>query len=492
MKSKLQLFDLTVCLIWIISIFGARSYWNPITFIFISLLVMIRLTVSFALIRKEKKTWISLVAYALTWLLGSALGRFYNGIGELGDYFFELTRLEYNHIADLCIAGAFALWIIVIPYVWYLILLFRHKLEDTGMTKKELFGSILWHHRSAKYFCAATMLTYLCMTAGLLMQPRLCMTMCFIASPLLYWLIGRYYSIKAEKVWSVILGVVCFWYAQTLGGVFRVLAFTISFGLIAYVCIYLYRCTKSHYLTAISMVFLAIILPSLSIGYNQYRCINYPRSGNYYLDPYRGILRINNTTNGKLVGLRDRYGLLVEPEYESIVPNNKSYYGWTYSYKLQKDGYSRIYDVYKNEILPPDYCPKLQKQLCNILEGFFEINGHDLGDKGEISVTEIASNKTIGHAIITMSGNPIKIYDREDYLPQDSATIKVNEFARNDSVMINKYTTKNILRYTENLPNDSIAKYQVYVRLFLDRQPEEGEMKEIVNSVRNLDSNINR
>lgn len=303
MRNKLQLFDLSICLIWIISIFGARSYWNPITFIFICLLVMLRLTASFSLIKKEKKTWLTLTAYALTWLLGSILGRFYNGIGELGDYFFELTGLEYNHIADLCIAGAFALWIVVIPYVWYLILLFRHELEDTRMTKTELFGSILWQHRSAKYFCATAMLTYLCMTAGLLMQPRLCMTMCFIASPMLYWLTGRYYNIKAEKVWLVILGVVCFWYAQILGGVFRVLTLAISFILIAVVCIYLYHTTKSHCLSAINMVFLGIILPSLSIGYNQYACINYPRSGNYYLDPYRGILRINNTTNGELVGL---------------------------------------------------------------------------------------------------------------------------------------------------------------------------------------------
>lgn len=488
MRNKLQLFDLAICLIWIISIFGARSYWNPITFIFICLLVMLRLTASFTLIKKEKKTWLTLTAYALTWLLGSILGRFYNGIGELGDYFFELTGLEYNHIADLCIAGVFALWIVVVPYVWYLILLFRHELEDTRMTKTELFGSILWHNRSAKYFCAATMLTYLCMTAGLLMQPRLCMTMCFIASPILYWLTGRYYNIKAEKVWLVILGVACFWYAQILGGVFRVLTLAISFILIAFVCIYLYRSTKSLYLAAISMIFLGIALPSLSIGYNQYACINYPRSGNYYLDPYRGILRINNTTNGKFVGLRDRYGLLVDPEYESIVPNSESYYGWTYSYKLQKDGYSRIYDVYKNEILPPDYYPELQRQLCNILEGFFEMYGHDHGDKGEISVTDIASNKTIGHVIISMSGNPIKIYNRQDYLPQDSATIRVNEFARNDSVKLNRYTTKNILRYTENIPNDSIAKYQVYVRLFLDRQPEEEEMKEIANCVSNLDN----
>lgn len=114
--------------------------------------------------------------------------------------------------------------------------------------------------------------------------------------------------------------------------------------------------------------------------------------------------------------------------------------------------------------------------------------GHDHGDKGEISVTDIASNKTIGHVIISMSGNPIKIYNRQDYLPQDSATIRVNEFARNDSVKLNRYTTKNILRYTENIPNDSIAKYQVYVRLFLDRQPDEEEMKEIANCVSNLDN----
>ncbi len=205
MKSKLQYFDLAVCLLWILSAFCGRYYWNQFTTVFLCAIVSLRLAISFALERKEKKTWMPLLVF---------------------------------------IASSIWVWIIVMPIAYYLYLLFRKRLDNTGMTKKELFGSILWHDRRAQYFCAITAISFFSLCAGYSMNQRFCQSMCFVAPPLVYWMVCRYFNLKAEKVWLLLLGSVVFWYAQSLGGVFRVAALTASFMMIAYTCTYLYKSLK--------------------------------------------------------------------------------------------------------------------------------------------------------------------------------------------------------------------------------------------------------
>lgn len=307
------------------------------------------------------------------------------------------------------------------------------------------------------------------------MNQRFCQSMCFVAPPLVYWMVCRYFNLKAEKVWLLLLGSVVFWYAQSLGGVFRVAALTASFMMIAYTCTYLYKSLKSHTVTIASILYLGVLLPTFSIGYNQYTCLNYPRSGYYYLAPYNGILYINDTTNGDLVGLRDRYGLLVEPEYEYIRPGFVTQWGWTTSFLLQKDGYSQTYHIYDNKILPSDIKPELQSRLCKIITGYFDGFDEGCADRGEILVTDLQKDKTIGHVRVSMHGLAIWQYENSNFLPEDTTTVQVNEFLRTDSVDITEYENKNILCYAENIPNDSSAKSKVYVSLALDKTPTEKE-----------------
>lgn len=488
MKSKLHYFDLAVCLLWILGSFCGRYYWNQVTTVFLALVILLRISLSFTLMRKEKKAWMPLVVFAGIWVLLSYNISIYNGIGDIGNYFFYVTGLEYNRYVDWCIAGSLWVWIAVVPFACYLYMLFRKQLDNTGMTKKELFGSILWHDRQAQYFCGITALTFFSLCAGYSMNQRFCQSMCFVAPSLIYWMTCHYLHIKAEKLWLLVIGSVVFWYAQSLGGILRVSALTLSFILIAYTCCHLYKITKSHTLTLVSIIYLGILLPTFCIGYNQYTCLNYPRSGYYYLAPYNGILYINDTTNGELVGLRDRYGLLVKPEYENIRPGYITYWGWTTSFLLQKEGYSKTYNIYDNKIEPSDINPELQSNLCDIISNYFTGAKNELSNKGEIKITETASGKTIGHVRVSMQGNPVWMYENSSFLPEDTAEVAANQFLRTDSVVVHEYETKNILCYTENIPNDSIAKYKVYVRLSMDKQPKEEDLKGIVKKVKELNS----
>ena len=54
----------------------------------------------------------SLLVFASMWVLLSYDLRIYNGIGEIGNYFFHVTRLEYNRYVDWCIAGCIWVWIV--------------------------------------------------------------------------------------------------------------------------------------------------------------------------------------------------------------------------------------------------------------------------------------------------------------------------------------------------------------------------------------------
>lgn len=484
MRSKLHYFDLAICLIWILSAFCGRYYWNQTTTVFLGMVVLLRISLSFTLMREEKKAWMPLVVFAGMWGLLSHDFRIYNGIGEIGNHFFNVTGLEYNRYVDWCIAGSVWVWIVVMPFVYYAYQLIRKKLKDTGMTKKELFGSILWHDRQAQYYCGITAITFFSLCAGYSMNQRFCQAMCFVAPSLIYWMICRYLHIKAERLWLLAIGSIVFWYGQSLGGIFRVSALAVSFVLIAYTCCQFYKNTKSHTLTLASILYLGILLPTFCIGYNQYTCLNYPRSGFYYLAPYNGILYINDTTNGQLVGLRDRYGLLVKPEYESIRPGYMTYWGWTTSFLLQKDGYSKTYNIYDNVIEPSDINPELQSNLCDIISNYFDESKDEYSNKGEIIVTEVASGKTIGHVRVSMHGNPMWTYENANFLPEDTAEVVVNQFLRTDSVFVNDHEQKNILCYAENIPNDSIAKYKVYVRLSMDKKPKGEDLKSIVKQVK--------
>ena len=55
MRSKLHYFDLAICLIWILSAFCGRYYWNQTTTVFLGMVVLLRISLSFTLMREEKK-----------------------------------------------------------------------------------------------------------------------------------------------------------------------------------------------------------------------------------------------------------------------------------------------------------------------------------------------------------------------------------------------------------------------------------------------------
>ena len=463
MKSKLLLFDLAICSVWMLSLLGGRMSWTHPALLLLALAIVLRFIVSHSLYHREKRSWLPLCLFlALTVLM--AYGEIYANASTIVHYAFILTGFKYSRVACRIIEVVLGLWLFVFPLVYFLSLLFRKQLERTSLRWRDLFGGILWHDRLARTCSSIQMVMLTAFLTGLSMDARTCQIMCLTAVPVTYWLLCRYNKVRADRLWVLVISMAVFWYAQLFAGAWRVSMLLVSFGFVVYVGTWLYRNTKNNLLAIVSVLYLSMLLPSFSIGYNQYACLNYARKGFYHLASFPGIFYITDDTR-EMYGLRDRYGLLIEPEYERIRKSDKDRdYIWRCVYVLQKDGYNRYYDVYNNEfILEPDICPDLQHQIRGIIEDYFAENGSKFQDKGQIAVTELSDRKIIVDVRVTMCGNPFLSYANESFLPDDSICVAHGDFYRNDSVK-DAYTHKHLLSHALHVPNDSTAQYRIYVR----------------------------
>lgn len=460
-------------------VFGGRGCWSQPLFIIAVLSVLFRLVVSFSLYYQERRSWLPLGVFALMTSLLVYEGDM--SVASVAKYFFFLTGMEHNKVAGIYMTVCSILLIFVAPFLYFLCFLWEWR--RTELTWKELLGGVLWHDRLTKTCSAILAVMLLTFLTGLSMTPRLCQAICFTVVPLTYWLLCHLFRIKSECLWVLVVSMVVFWYGQLLSGAWRASLLLLSFALVAYVGIRLYKNTRHFTLAFCSVLYLGIILPSFSIGYNQYACINYARFGFSYLTPFPGVIYITDNT-GKLYGLRDRYGLLVAPEYEHIENGTNSPYRWSYEYPMQKDGYTRYYNVLTNEFVnEPDIVGNLQHRVKEIIEGYFADNGSEYDDKGHIMVTDLLKGKIIADVRVSMYGNPILNYYPELYIADDSVDVASGHFVRSDSVWTSNDMLKQSLSYAIYVPDSMAARYRIYVRLVTDKIVSDSTVIEITRQV---------
>ena len=348
MKPKLQYLDLIICSVWMLFVFGRYGGWAiPVAAICLPA-VFYRFVLTFSLSKKEVRSWLPLLIYAplSLWIV---LSGYDISVSQIADCFFHLTNLEHNDFIHGLIKNFLAIWLFALPYLYYLFLLICKKTIRTELNWTELVGAILWHDKQTKTISGIMMVMLIAFITGLAMSAAACQLMCFSAVPVTYWLICRYISIKAEKLWMLVIAMALFWGAQLMYGWWRGIMLLISLGMVAYVGIVISNKIKNVLMNIAFTLYLGVLLPSFSIGYNQYACIQYARSGFHYLEPFRGILYI--TDGDGLYGLRNRYGLLIRPEYETIRVGEKRTSYWSHLYILQKDSCNIYYDVFNNKFV---------------------------------------------------------------------------------------------------------------------------------------------
>lgn len=214
-----------------------------------------------------------------------------------------------------------------------------------------------------------------------------------------------------------------------------------QFCMAAYVCSDFYKSRKNMVLAFFSSIYLGIMLPSLAIGNNQYTCFSVGRTAYHSLGSYPGIFYVEDKETGK-VGLRDRYGLLVKPEYESFRYHTPSH--WFGELELRKNGYYILYDICNDKYRSDDDIDhQLQDHICQIVEKHLAECSYQADDRLEVKVTVPSTNKTLAHVKVLKNGTVCYYdYDKAPYIPTDSLANAPGAIACDTSVQF-KWCQKN-------------------------------------------------
>lgn len=480
MRKTLLEIDLAICSLWTIAALGSRIAWvdTPATWI-VMLLIMSRLLLSFTLYHREKKSWIpgllfmGLTVFAISTELDIKLS-------ELASKVFPLLNLDFNRWWYVGLTLAMATWLWVVPLVVFLVNIFRKGCLTDTLTWKDALGRLLWTEKRARTCCSLLLIAIGALYAGLNMEERLCLFACIVAPTLSFYLLNRYYGGSNSKMWVLVASMLLFFFAQTHVELSRIAMLGISFCMVAYVCSDFYKSRKKLPLAFVTSIYLGGLLPSLAIGNNQYTGLGVGRTAYYSLDSYPGIFYIENKeTRG--VGLRDRYRILVEPEYEAFYYHTPRH--WFGELELRKNGYYTLYDICNNKYRTDDDIDHLlQDRICKIVEQHLSEHSYHLDDRLEVRVTTPSTNKTLVHIKALKNGSVCYNYDKVPYIPTDSLANVAETFVCDTLVQL-KWCQKKSLSYLHVAKGKNAPIYHVQVTLAKDNMPEQKEAIALVDKI---------
>ena len=489
MRKILLEIDLAICSLWTIAALGSRMAWvdTPATWI-VMLLIMSRLLLSFTLYHREKKSWIpgllfmGLTVFAISTELDIKLS-------ELASKVFPLLNLDFNRWWYVGLTLAVATWLWVVPLVVFLVNIFRKGCQTDTLTWTDTLGKLLWTDKTARTFCSLLLITIGTLYAGLTMNARLCLFASVVAPALSFHLLKRYYGLKKGKLWVLVISMLIFFFAQPHAGLLRMSMLGISFSMVAYVCSAFYQYKKKLLLAVVSAIYMGILLPSLAIGNNQHTCFNVGRTGYYSLDTYPGIFCIEDKETGN-IGLRDRYGLLVKPEYETLVYHTSRH--WFGELELRKNGYYTLYDICNNEYRTDNHINhQLQDSICKIVEKHLSEYDYQFDERIEVKLTDTKNSQVRTHIKALKNGSVIYNYDdKEPFIPTDSVSYTPGTIIC-DSLVRLEWCMLKSLSYTHDATTNDSAVYNIHVTLARENMPKPKEAETLVKKISRFLKKVN-
>lgn len=469
MKQKLFWLDLAVCLLWVIAIMGSRDLTIP-SFVITLFAILTRVSFSFFLYYQEKKSWIPLILFWVSSIMGGIL----SGVHELRIYPFIVLGLGFNRTAFICWTQLINALIWFIPTGIYLYALWRKNLVNNNLSWKEGLGAILWHDKKTKTYFNIIMIAASATLIGRAMSPRLCFFACMALPIFSLTFILQYYRINCKGIWLMLISMLLFFLAQQYGGIWRIIMLAASLVLAGYISFMSFYHNKMMItLSIVSSIYHGIILPSLTIGYNQYACFQYERFRP--LESYPGIFLIKDPNTQK-VGLRDRYGLLVSPEYDRVsYRDEKRLWG---TLKLWKNGYCDLYNICDNrmEIQVDPINHSLQDKICNLVDYHFKYYNYENNERIELKVKDYNESKMISHVkYVQIGASAYNDYEVTTFISEDTTEILPGEF-QTDTHVTDGYIDMNVLRYSCDIVNDSVPLFNIEIKTGRTRLSQKGEL----------------
>ena len=492
MRQKIFWLDLAVCSLWLLITLANCSWWSLSTHFLMVVTVVMRIILSFSLYRREKRGWIPLIVFSALFALLSVEGPVMSTTGHFADLPFVVLGIDNDHLTHSVTKCILLAWLFLGPLTVYIAGRYKKTIRSSNMTWKDSLGAILWKDKGARLYGLLLLGAICALHSGLAMDNRMCRFACLVLSPLSFYLIARYVtSCKGTsekdpmvgKLWLMVAAMVIFFCAQRHAEIWRVWMLVTSISMVAYVCWRTFSKRGFAGLCILAIAYLGILLPTMAIGYNQYTCIKYGRQDLYPLGP-DNILRIKDLKTNK-IGLRDRYGMLIEPAYENIVPNSRIIPLGVY--ELRNNGCYTLYNVYQNEMVKSNVNDQnLQESICQLLRKFCD--GHDYGyrDRVEVRVTrKFNSDAPLSHVKMTGSGAfSYNKYPDRPFISNDSVTLCSGEFATDT---IERYgDTFHVLHYSLDVKQDSVVLYNIDLKAARRNMPLHKELDELAKRIETL------
>lgn len=442
------------------------------------LLVTTRIVFAFLFYYKEKRAWISLALFiGMSILLGSVGGDFC--FTKIIDLAFPMLGLEFDTTAYKVLCVIVAVWLWIIPPIIYIVALCRKKLTRTSISWKNIFGAILWKDNGVRAYSILMLVLIGTLYTGLAMNSRICLFVCLCAPSLCYWILARYYGVSVNRLWLMAVGMGVFFFAQFTFELWRIGMLVTSVIIVAYLCSRFYSEKKLLSLSIAATVYIGVLLPSLAIGHNQYTCIQYGRDCFNTLKPYSGIFHIKDSKSGG-IGLRDRYGILVKPEYEWLAYHDKHH--WFGKLELRKNGYYTLYDICNNSFSKGNAIEhELQDIICSIIDSHFKIFAYEFDDLLEVSITEYATGNTISHVKASTNNTTNYNYGSEPYIKAEPIAVQSGEFVA-DTVCIKDYV-KQTKSYSHDVKKDTVAMYNIFIQTARSKRPQNTELLDLAGKI---------
>ena len=337
LRKGFYVLDLLVLTILMVCIIHTVVYDNEWGFLILDAALLLRFNSTFLLYRKEKMSFLPIVAFTLLFGFAALSGTFENTIIRMSEYPSIVLNTQHTGDEHVCqryvamemLVKCVIYWAWLMPIVAYAVLTISQRLKKNEYRWYDLIGFAVFKDSAGKLFVTTCTLAFIAMLIGYQMDEILSFYAMMTLPLVAFYCLNRYVGRNVNWLEYVILAIGLYVYdkAQYQIDDERVAYLLVSAVVVMAVCMWMMIKTKKVVAALFAFVLMSIVLPGLSIGYNIYQSMEGVRSVNY-VSPgmkkgYMYIRRMENV-NGKqkmMVGIRDRYRTTIPCKFTIIVPD---------------------------------------------------------------------------------------------------------------------------------------------------------------------------
>ena len=337
LRKGFYVLDLLVLTILMVCIIHTVVYDNEWGFLILDAALLLRFNSTFLLYRKEKMSFLPIVAFTLLFGFAALSGTFENTIIRMREYPSIVLNTQHTGDEHVCqryvamemLVKCVIYWAWLMPIVAYAVLTISQRLKKNEYRWYDLIGFAVFKDSAGKLFVTTCTLAFIAMLIGYQMDEILSFYAMMTLPLVAFYCLNRYVGRNVNWLEYVILAIGLYVYdkAQYQIDDERVAYLLVSAVVVMAVCMWMMIKTKKVVAALFASVLMSIVLPGLSIGYNIYQSMEGVRSVNY-VSPgtkkgYMYIRRMENV-NGKqkmMVGIRDRYRTTIPCKFTIIVPD---------------------------------------------------------------------------------------------------------------------------------------------------------------------------